>query len=185
MHELIKKAAEFAKRKHVLQTRKFSGLPYIVHPQAVAFFLQTHGYRHIDLICAAWLHDTIEDCNVTYQELVREFNVYVADLVVEVSHPNIIGDRRTRWAAYLKHYSQASFDGQRLKMADRICNLTDYWYDFDLLSQSDKEYLLKVYLVESSELAQVLRDKEADEELCSMLENIITMLQDAIEYDFQ
>lgn len=58
--EKIKKAYEFAKQLHEGQFRK-SGEPYISHPVAVAEIVAGLGLD-TDSICAALLHDTLEDC---------------------------------------------------------------------------------------------------------------------------
>ena len=70
--KLIKKAYEFAKAHHGDQLRK-SGEPYIVHPVQVAYILATLSLDD-STICAALLHDTVEDTDITKQDLVQEFS---------------------------------------------------------------------------------------------------------------
>ena len=77
--KLIKKAYEFAKEKHGDQLRK-SGEPYIIHPVQVAYILSTLGLDD-STICAALLHDTLEDTGITKQNLVQEFGEEIAELV--------------------------------------------------------------------------------------------------------
>lgn len=82
--EIITKAYEFAKKCHEGQIRE-SGEPYIVHPLAVANILATmHADR--DTVCAGFLHDVIEDCNVTKEEIAKMFNPTVAELVDGVTN---------------------------------------------------------------------------------------------------
>ncbi len=67
--KLIKKAYEFAKDKHKDQLRK-SGEPYIIHPIQVAYILAALGLDD-STICAALLHDVIEDTDVTRRHCKR------------------------------------------------------------------------------------------------------------------
>ena len=65
--KLIRRAYDFAKSKHGDQLRR-SGEPYIIHPVQVAYILSTLGLDE-STICAALLHDVIEDTDVTLQDL--------------------------------------------------------------------------------------------------------------------
>lgn len=77
--ERIKKAYIFAKKAHEGQKRK-TGEDYITHPVAVAKKL-IHMGADEESIIAALLHDTVEDTNITLQELEKEFGGDVAKLV--------------------------------------------------------------------------------------------------------
>ena len=77
--EKIKKAFDFAAKMHEGQTR-LSGEPYICHPVAVAIIVAELGLD-TDSICAALLHDTIEDCNTNIETLAKKFGSEVAMLV--------------------------------------------------------------------------------------------------------
>ena len=67
--ELIKKAYNLANEKHGNQLRK-SGEPYIIHPMGVAYILAELGLDD-ETICAALLHDVVEDTEVTHLPLPR------------------------------------------------------------------------------------------------------------------
>ena len=77
--KIIQKAYDFAKEKHGDQLRK-SGEPYIIHPVQVAYTLADLGMDD-NTICAALLHDVLEDTSATYDDLVKEFNEEVAYMV--------------------------------------------------------------------------------------------------------
>ncbi len=81
--ELVKKAYEFAKEAHSGQKR-FSGEPYFIHPFTVAKYLAKLGMS-ANMICAALLHDTIEDCGVTEETIKNEFNEDILTLVEGVT----------------------------------------------------------------------------------------------------
>jgi len=76
---MITKAFLFAMYAHGEQVRK-DGLPYIMHPVEVAMELARNGADE-NLICAGFLHDTIEDAFITREQLVTAFNEEVATLV--------------------------------------------------------------------------------------------------------
>ncbi len=79
----IKKACAFAEAKHKGQLRD-SGEPYINHPKRVAYSIARWGLDNESVI-AALLHDVIEDCGVTHQELADTFNQSIANLVENVT----------------------------------------------------------------------------------------------------
>ena len=75
----VLKAFEFANELHKGVYRQ-SGDPYITHPLEVAIILsEMHADR--DTICAGLLHDTIEDTNITKEDIAEAFNKDVAKLV--------------------------------------------------------------------------------------------------------
>ena len=77
--KLIMKAYEYAKTLHGDQLRK-SGEPYIIHPVQVAYILATLEMDEAT-ICAALLHDVVEDTSSTKEDLAREFSTEIAEMV--------------------------------------------------------------------------------------------------------
>src|SRR5207237_5348456 len=83
---LVLHAVVFATEKHRGQVRKDAdSTPYIQHPIALASLLWEVGIHDAEVLAAAILHDTIEDTPTTHDELEKEFNRTVADLVAEVT----------------------------------------------------------------------------------------------------
>ena len=80
---LLLKALAFAAHKHRDQRRKDAeASPYINHPIALADVLVNEaGVTDVDVLCAALLHDTIEDTKTTPDELEREFGHAIASIV--------------------------------------------------------------------------------------------------------
>ena len=77
--EMVKKAYEYASILHAGQMRE-SGQAYITHPLNVACILaDMHADR--DTICAGLLHDTLEDTNITKEDIIHNFNKNIANLV--------------------------------------------------------------------------------------------------------
>lgn len=86
---LVQRAFEYACAKHEGQYRK-SGLPYIVHPVEVTEILAELEMDE-QTLAAGLLHDVVEDCNVTVEELTREFGSDIAHLVDGVTKLQIQG----------------------------------------------------------------------------------------------
>ena len=79
-------AYEFASKAHEGQKRS-SGQPYIIHPLAVSYILLELG-MDTDTICAAMLHDVVEDTHTTLEEVKKRFGQDVAMLVDGVTKLN-------------------------------------------------------------------------------------------------
>jgi (p)ppGpp synthase/HD superfamily hydrolase len=122
---MIVRARVFATAAHaaVGQVRKYTGEPYIVHPAEVAKIVTDAGGTEA-MICAAWLHDTVEDTGVTIETIRAEFGVEVAELVgwlTDVSRPEH-GNRAHRKALDRAHSAAAPAEAQTVKLADLIAN---------------------------------------------------------------
>ena len=80
---LIRRAYEYAKLNHGEQCRK-SGEPYMVHPINVAYILAELGLDD-ETLCAALLHDVVEDTPVTHENIVNDFGEAIAEMVAGVT----------------------------------------------------------------------------------------------------
>jgi guanosine-3',5'-bis(diphosphate) 3'-pyrophosphohydrolase len=123
---LVLKAAEFAAEKHRHQRRKDAqASPYINHPIALARLLANEGgIADADVLCAALLHDTIEDTETTAEELRAEFGEVITAIVLEVTDDkSLSGPERKR--LQVEHAPHASHQAKLVKLADKICNLRD------------------------------------------------------------
>jgi len=128
---LIKKALFFAESKHKGQFRK-SGEPFIIHPIAVASML-VDLKADVDTICAALLHDTIEDTDTTKEEIIYEFNVDIANLVDGVTKfkDDGISSIEERKAQYIRKITTSIFNDVRvviIKLMDRVHNMMTLEY---------------------------------------------------------
>jgi guanosine-3',5'-bis(diphosphate) 3'-pyrophosphohydrolase len=119
-------ALAFAAHKHRDQRRKDAGAsPYINHPIALADILVNEGgiTDHV-VLCAAILHDTIEDTETTYEELVVAFGREIADVVAEVTDDKLL-NKAERKLLQIEHAAHASPQAKLVKLADKTCNLRD------------------------------------------------------------
>jgi len=128
----IRMAALFAERSHLGQTRKYTGEPYFVHPQRVAEAGRRKGLPSY-AIAALYLHDVIEDCKVTRDEIVllfpnKEFGEKVATIVDGLTNkskkvPNT--NREQRKAMDHERLSKESKEVKICKLLDRLDNISD------------------------------------------------------------
>lgn len=165
---LIIKAAQFAAKAHAGQARKYNGTPYILHPMRVAgrvTLLPDTNERHI---AAAWLHDVVEDCGVTPEQLTAEFDPLVASLVMQLTNPSIGSPlrRAERKVMDREHVGAASTTAKRIKLLDRIDNCNE-------MTSEDGKFI-ELYARESHDLLQAIGD--ADEALSEELRQSIDSL---------
>ena len=120
------KAIAFAADKHRKQRRKDAdGSPYINHPISLADVLINEGnVTDVTVLCAAVLHDTIEDTNTTREELASLFGDPIASIVLEVTDNKSL-DKQVRKQLQIEHASNISKEAKLVKLADKICNLRD------------------------------------------------------------
>lgn len=127
---LIKKAYNVAQEKHYGQFRR-SGEAYIIHPLNVAGIL-TEIKADYETICAALLHDVVEDCNVTLDEIEEEFGGEIKILVDGVTKINKLsfGAEKERELANQRKILVGLADDVRViivKLADRLHNMRTLW----------------------------------------------------------
>jgi (p)ppGpp synthase/HD superfamily hydrolase len=117
-------AAQFAAEKHAQQKRKGeNGEPYFNHLLEVAELIAASSPDlDVELVMAAFLHDTVEDTGVTLQELEQRFGRDVADLVAEVTDDKSL-PKETRKQLQVQHTPEKSPRAQTLKLADKVSNL--------------------------------------------------------------
>jgi len=125
---MVVEAKMFATAAHAAigQKRKYSGDDYIIHPQRVAAIVEKHGGTD-EMIAAAWLHDTVEDTDVTPELITEMFGDDVASIVeglTDVSLPSD-GNRAKRKSIDRMHSASASTEAQFVKCADIIDNSWD------------------------------------------------------------
>lgn len=117
-------AEECADRWHRGQIRKYTGAPYIVHPKAVAARLKQIAPNDHKLHAAAYLHDVLEDCGVSFLDLVKKFGAETAELVQEITdQSDPTQSRAQRKASECKRLAKVSKRAKTLKLADILDNL--------------------------------------------------------------
>ena len=119
-------ALAFSATKHRDQRRKdVEASPYINHPIALVDVLVNEGgILNWDVLCAALLHDTIEDTQTTADELTKAFGKNVASIVLEVTDDKAL-PKEERKLQQIAHAPHSSHEAKLVKIADKICNLRD------------------------------------------------------------
>ena len=174
---MVEKAVAFATKAHEGAFRKGSEIPYIVHPLETAVIVALMAVDE-ELICAALLHDVVEDAGVTAAELEREFGPRVAELVMEETE-----DKTKSWkerkGATLIHLENASRESKILVLADKLSNLRttardilfvgdDVWLRFNETKKSEHAWYYKGIAQRLTEL----REFPAYEEYIKLCEKV-------------
>ena len=123
---LLIDALAFAAHKHRDQRRKnVAASPYINHPIALAHVLVSEGgVEDVAVLCAAILHDTVEDTQTSLDEIAQEFGAGIATVVGEVTDDKSLLKAR-RKALQVEHAPRLSRAAKLVKLADKICNVRD------------------------------------------------------------
>jgi len=123
---IVLRATLFAAEKHRNQRRKDADAsPYINHPIALANVLANEGgVTDPEVLCAALLHDTIEDTETTADELRVAFGEAVTRIVLEVTDDKSL-PKAERKRLQVEHAPHVSAPAKLVKLADKICNLRD------------------------------------------------------------
>lgn len=151
----VKEAYAFAADAHRTQVRKYTGEPYINHPVAVAAIVEGVYKRFSEPVrnvatASAYLHDVVEDCDVTLSQINDLFGPRVAENVfwlTDVSKPED-GNREFRKKLDRMHSSGGTRMAQTIKLADLIDNT-------ESIVKHDPNFA-KVYLREKALLLDVM-----------------------------
>ena len=158
---LFDKAAQFAIEAHRGVERRGKGFPYIIHPMEAASIV-ANITNDPEMLAAAILHDTVEDTDVTIEQIEELFGPRVAHLVhIETAQ------RGTSWRGrrevQIERFRQADRDSQIVALGDKLSNLRTIAADYRLIGDQlwqrfhapgGKEDVLWYYTI----LADALRD---------------------------
>ena len=134
-------AYNMSKEAHKGQMRKYSNQEYFIHPKSVARIVEDLT-KDEDLIISALLHDTLEDTDITYDEILENFGKKVADIVVELTSDR---PRDTKKSTYLiDKMNKMSTDALLIKLADRLHNVR--YLDKDCKTREHLSFVKKYYL---------------------------------------
>ena len=156
MDALITRARRFATQAHrrIDHRRKYSAQPYEVHLKSVAQLVAAVT-ADAETIAAAWLHDTVEDTEVTLDQIRERFGPGVAELVAELTDVSRPGDgnRAARKAIDRAHTARASPRAKTVKLADLLDNCRD-------IRRADPRFA-RLFATEARALLDVLREGDA------------------------
>jgi hypothetical protein len=153
--ELLGHACDVAARFHQGQTR-LSGHPYITHPVAVATILaglEEAGQVDDQMLCAAVLHDTVEDTPYTLAALKRDFGAAVATIVTEhTALDRLCGQQGHTVSQIMAAIGSADTRVLAMKMADRLHNMQTLQFLPQVTQQRKAREVLDTYLLVAEQL---------------------------------
>lgn len=177
----VDKAIRIAVQKHEGQYRKSLAIPYVSHCFDVMKRAREYGIVDENVLTAAMLHDTVEDTDLTLNEIESEFNKEVRDVVEELTMPDSVKGFMNKYD-YLKSFSEKSFEAVVLKFADRCSNVDDY-----LLVPKSRGYAIK-YALQAYPIYKTLYEKFSgyrNEELLGDLDDIRLIIQEEYGIDIR
>lgn len=133
--DIVSSAREFAIKAHEGQLRKGTEKPYIVHPIEVAEIVATMT-DDVEIIGAAFLHDTLEDCEeITEALLLEKFGPRITNIILEESE-----DKSKSWmerkSHTIAHLKEASIEVQMVALGDKLSNMRDIARDYPVCGES-------------------------------------------------
>ncbi|GAE91090.1 GTP pyrophosphokinase [Gracilibacillus boraciitolerans JCM 21714] len=182
---LIEKAIIVATKAHQHQKRKGTDIPYITHPFAVGMLLQQAKCSE-EVIAAGILHDTLEDTEVTYENLVESFGEGVANLVRAASEQ----DKSLPWEERKQHtidmLESTSIEEVQVIVADKLHNLRSIHHDLDangdMIWQRFKHGKNAQHWYYAS-IVKVLSPRKEEFELINQLEQEVNAVFGSIYYN--
>lgn len=173
---LVERAEEFAKLVH--RNQFYEQLPYYVHLKEVVLTIKELGITQDEvLLASAWLHDSIENTETTYETLLTQFGKEVADLVLAVTNEKGAsrGEILEKTATKLIENEKALL----IKLADRVVNTEQ--------SLDNNEKLYKMYKKEFPRFREFLYDDKSITYpiiyLWYYLENLYQIEEDRLNLD--
>ena len=138
--ELLDRAIIFAVKAHAGTERRGKGFPYIVHPMEAVEIVATMTSDQ-ELLAAAALHDTVEDTDVSIEDIKSQFGERIAHLVDAESDKKIEGvSEEKSWherkQAAIARLTSASHDGKIVALGDKLSNMRAIARDY--LQMGDK-----------------------------------------------
>jgi (p)ppGpp synthase/HD superfamily hydrolase len=127
--DIIEKALEVASQAHEKQYRKRTKIPYITHPAAVGMILLKEGYDE-EIVAAGILHDTVEDTDLSLDDIENMFGHRIAEIVYGCSEPDKSlpwEDRKNHTIEYLK---TAPKEVRVVACADKLHNVRSILKDY-------------------------------------------------------
>lgn len=123
----VLEATLFADERHAGQVRRGTGHKYASHPVAVSYIVAAFKRsKHLDdILCAAILHDVLEDTKTTFVELAEKFGGRVASLALELTNDDAEIKKVGKLAYHCKKLIGISSYALVIKLADRIHNISD------------------------------------------------------------
>lgn len=128
--KLFDKAVKFATEAHSGTERRGKAYPYIIHPMEAACIVATIT-NDPEMLAAALLHDTIEDTDVTFEQIREQFGERVARLVLHETAP-LSGNLtwREKKEVQIQNLTSAPYDSKVVALGDKLSNMRGIALDY-------------------------------------------------------
>lgn len=126
---LFDKAVKFATEAHSGTERRGKGYPYIIHPMEAASIVATIT-NDPEMLVAALLHDTVEDTDVTLEQIRELFGERVAILVKNETAPLLDEPWHSKKEAQLAQLAAAPYDSKVVALGDKLSNMRGIALDY-------------------------------------------------------
>lgn len=176
LRNVIEKAIQFATNAHAGQVRKGTTRPFILHPMEVGEIVKSMTSDE-EIVCAAILHDTIEDCDgITKEQIAEEFTERVAEMVAQESE-----DKTKTWmerkSHTIEHLKWAPIEVQMIALADKLSNMRDINRDYpecgeklwERFRMKDKNVIGWYYKSVRDSLEKTMKQMEPYQEYCALI----------------
>ena len=174
---MVSKAIVFATKAHEGQFRKATKIPYILHPMECAVIISGMTTDE-EMIAASLLHDTVEDCDVTIEDIRREFGSRVAQFVARESE-----DKSKSWQerkqTTIDQLSSHTKEECMLVLADKLSNIRSIARDYKELGETlwdrfheKRKERIGWYYKSIAEKLTCLSEYEQYAEYCRLVEQI-------------
>ena len=117
-------AKQYAIKQHKGQYRKNNKTPYWHHLRDVVNNLEMMGITDESILCAGWLHDSIEDTSFDFDDISKYFDKKTAQIVSDVTKETRL-PKNQQEKNYLKQLSTSSWQSKVVKFADILANVSD------------------------------------------------------------
>ena len=152
INETIEVAKAFANLLHTDSGKTYDKLPYITHCQSVVDVLLHFNETDKSILAAAYLHDVVEDCEVSLATIEDIFGNKIRDLVWAVTDEPGANRKERKEKTYKKILTVK--DAVKIKLADRISNVAHSVF-------SSNERMFRMYLKEHREFIIALQEDDA------------------------
>lgn len=169
----LPKAIKYAVTTHEQTLHRYDGAPYSVHLALAAHYADIFSYllpeeRRDAVLSAVWLHDTIEDCRITYNDLKKIFGEEIAEMVFAVT--NNRGRTRAERADedYYRSIRETPY-ATFIKLCDRLANV-----EYSAVFGEDR--MMEVYRRESAHFFSAISSDLPEADYTPMIKTLKKLL---------
>jgi len=144
LNKIVQEALNDTLILHKRQKRKGTDIPYASHPITLAMLLLESGLSEV-IVVAALLHDTIEDTELTVQDLRLKYGDEITEIVLQCTEP----DQSLKWEIRkentIRHFNKKNINAKWVTLADKLHNLYSLKHQHDEMGDNLWQYFSRGY----------------------------------------